>query len=103
MVVAFLFLLAGVSVVSAGDHLEVGSTSGWGIVPVIIMGNPMTCTDMGCTEGSFFRIESTTGYSANFNLGSGKTITITTSDNKTIAWTSNVDINCVFNVNGPAC
>lgn len=96
MVVAFLVLLACVSVVSAGDHLEVGSTSARDIVPVLIMGNPMTCSDMGCSDATFFKIESGTGYSGTYNLGSGRTISITTTDEKTIAWTSNVDINCVF-------
>ena len=107
MVLAFLFLLACISVASAdpGNNIKVGYTSSErSIVPVLIESNPMTCRDMGCSDGIFFKIEQPEGisYSGTYDLGSGKTITITTTDEKTIAWTSNVDINCVFMKGGPS-
>jgi hypothetical protein len=89
----FILLLAFVSVVSAGG-LGVGYTSGNGIVPLLIPGNPATCTDMGCTGGIVLKIES--GFSGTHDLGNGKTITITETGGNTIAWTSNEDINCIF-------
>jgi hypothetical protein len=97
LILAFLFLLACVSVASAGD-IKTGYTSVNGIVPVLIEGNPMTCSDMGCSDGIFFKIEKPEGvsYSGTYNLGSGKTITITPTGEGTIAWTSNVDITCIF-------
>jgi hypothetical protein len=106
MVLAFLVLLASVGVASAdpGENIKVGYTSNErSIVPVLIEGNPMTCRDMGCGEGTFFKIEQPAGvsYSGTYDLGSGRTITITTTDEQTIAWTSNVDINCVFMKGGP--
>jgi hypothetical protein len=102
MVLAFLFLLACVGVASAGD-IKTGYTSVSGIVPVLIEGNPMTCSDMGCSDGIFFKIEKPEGvsYSGTYDLGSGKTITITPTGEGTIAWTSNVDITCVFMKGGP--
>ena len=93
----FIILLACVSVASAGD-LNVGYTSDNGIVPILIEGNPMTCADMGCTSGTFFKIElaEDANYAGTYDLGNGNTITITNPTVGVIGWTSNVDINCVF-------
>lgn len=99
IVLALVFLAVCVGGAAAGD-ITTGFTSEAGIEPVLREGNPMSCADMGCV-GTFFTIESATGYSGTYDLGNGKTITITTSDDKTISWTSDANIHCIFLKGGP--
>lgn len=90
-----IILLTCISIASAGDITQ-GYTSANGIVPTLFESdNDIPCKDMGCA-GTFLKIESKTGYSGTYPVGSG-TITITTTDGQTIAWTSqNVDIDCIY-------
>jgi hypothetical protein len=90
LLLACIILAACVSVASA-DHI--GYTSAGGIVPVLFEDNHNTCEELGC-PGTTYDIDKTSGYTGTYPLGSSGTITIT-SDDKIIAWSSDVDINCI--------
>ena len=101
MMLAGIILSPAVSIASAVGLAE-GYTSTKGIVPVLIWGNSLTCTDMVCASRTFLRIDkdgdesSASDYAGTYPLGSSGTLTIIATDDTTIAWTSDVDINCIF-------
>ncbi len=106
LLLAMSILLTCISKAGAGDLCE-GYTSTRGIVPVLIRANPLTCTDMVCASPTFVRIEkgrgasSVSDYTGTYALGRSGTLTLTATDDATIAWTADVDINCIFMKGGP--
>jgi hypothetical protein len=105
MMPAWIILIACTSKSSAGGLAE-GYTSTKGIVPVLIKGNPLKCTDMICASRTFLTIDNNgnesppSSYTGTYPLGRSGTLTITAMNETTIAWTSDVDINCIFIVGG---
>lgn len=87
---------------SRDGGLAKGYTSTNGIIPVLIRGNRLTCTNMICASGTFLRIEKdgdaslASDYAGTYHLGSSGTFIIIATDDTTIAWKSDVDINCIF-------
>jgi hypothetical protein len=106
MMPASIILLSDVSITGTLGLAE-GYTSTRGIVPVLIRGDPLKCTDMVCASRTFLRIDkdgdesSISDYAGTYPLGSSATLTIIATDDTTIAWTSDVDINCIFMKGGP--
>lgn len=90
----------------AGEVVE-GYTSTCGIVPALIRGNPLSCTDMVCASRTFLRIKKDSAelppsaYAGIYTLGSCGTLTITATGDTTIAWSSDVDVTCIFIKGGP--
>ena len=106
ILLACSILLTCISKASAGELSE-GYTSTKGIVPVLIRANPLTCTEMVCASPTFIKIEkgrdasSVSDYTGRYALGSSGTLTLIATDDSTIAWTSDVEINCIFMKGGP--
>jgi len=88
-------------------NLAAGYTSSRGIVPLLIKGNLLTCTDMICAQRTFLRIKKgrnelpASAYAGRYRLGKSGVLTITAPDDNTISWSSNVDITCIFLKGGP--
>jgi hypothetical protein len=110
MVLAFLFLFACVSVVSAGTHIYLpGDPSGIGVQPLLIKyadsqdNNPKTCEEMECCEGAACDgmelsddIEPAS-YSNPIAIDGGHIkFTQNATNSLLVDWVSDVDINCIF-------
>lgn len=96
-----MILITSAGTIRNADLAE-GYISGRGIVPVLIKGNSLTCTDMICASPTFLTITRegdelpTSDYAGTYPLGNCGTLTIMARGDKTIAWRSDVDINCIF-------
>ncbi len=101
MMPAWIILTACTSKSSAGRLVE-GFTSTRGIVPLLIKGDPLICTDMICASRTFLTIDNhgtespLSSYTGTYPLGRSGRITITAMNEMTISWTSDVDVYCIF-------
>jgi hypothetical protein len=102
IIVSILVLLACTGIVNAGQDLIEGTTSDFGVVPVVhVHDNAVTCADAGCSDTETLLIEQTGTYDGTYCIDATHCITIDADkvmgadEENSIDWTSNFDVECI--------
>lgn len=107
VLICLVLLLAFTSIVSASEPvLEAGTTSYFGVEPVVSDGNAVTCASAGCSDTTTFDIEGGRDgtYDGRYCIDTEETQCITINANKvldsedenSIDWSSTFEVECII-------